>query len=550
MAENVLYFGDNLDILRRHVPDQSVDLVYLDPPFNSNASYNVLFRERDGTASPAQITAFDDFWHWDRAAEETFREIVQSGHGKLPVLMQALRAFLGRNDLMAYLTMMAIRLVELRRVLKQTGSIYLHCDPTASHYLKQVMDAVFHAQCFRNEIVWKRTNARSTSGRWPRVHDVLLHYGKPGGSVHHPVRVPADLTKMPHHLLIGPDGHRYQTFELTAPGRTQEGDSGKPWRGFDPGAMGRHWANSHERMDEWNSQGLVHWPAGGSRGGFPRRRAEAPFDPSEREVAVGDVWTDIDRINQSAKERLGYPTQKPEALLERIIKASSNEGDLVLDPFCGCGTTIAVAERLHRRWIGIDITHLAIALMKARLHDTFGPNLSSHDVVGEPQDLPSARALAEQDRHQFQYWALSLVKARPATDPRKGADKGIDGCIYFEDDDSGRFKKVILQMKSGHVSSHYVRDLKGAMEREKAEIGALITLEEPTDPMRQEALAAGFYEPPSLLPPVPRLQILTIAELLAGRRLEYPDVAPATFKRAPRQTKAKRRARQPGGEEG
>jgi len=535
---NQLYFGDNLDILRRYLADDSVDLVYLDPPFNSNASYNVLFKEKNGTDSAAQIIAFDDFWHWDRQAAATYQELVTQGPPKVSSLVRALHDFLGPNDMLAYLTMMAIRLVELRRVLKSTGSIYLHCDPTASHYLKMVMDAVFGCRAYRNEIIWQRTNARSTAARWPRIHDVLLHYGRTDVVTFHAVRVPGDMSRMPHHLVIGPDGSRYQTFELTGAGRTREGDSGKPWRGFDPGRMGRHWANSHAQMDEWDAEGLIHWPA---NGGFPRRRGAGPFDAAQRTVVVGDLWTDIDRINQAAKERLGYATQKPEALLERIIKASSNEGDVVLDPFCGCGTTIAVAERLHRRWIGTDITHLAITLMKNRLQDAFGRELSPYRVIGEPQDEQSARALAEENRFQFEIWGLGLVGARPAGDPQKGADRGIDGNLYFFDDSTGKARRCLLQVKSGKVQAPIVHALKGVMEREKAAMAALITLEEPTQPMRTEAAEAGFYQPHALVPPVPRMQILTIRDLLEGKKLELPQAhGAATFQRAPRRQKAPR----------
>ena len=255
-------------------------------------------------------------------------------------------------------------------------------------------------------------------------------------------------------------------------------------------------------------------------------------------IVLQALWEDIPPINSQAKERLGYANQKPESLLERIIRASSHAGDVVLDPFCGCGTTIAVAERLGRRWIGIDVTHLAITLMKNRLHDTFGPHCSKYRVIGEPVDLPGAETLAQQNRHQFELWALGLVEARPARDRKKGADTGIDGIIHFCDDNTGKYKKVIVQVKSGHVNAAQIRDLKGVMEREKAVIGAFLTLKSPTRPMRQEAAAARHYEPESLPGKrFPRIQILTITELLAGERLQYPQLAIATFKKAPRQGK-------------
>lgn len=306
---------------------------------------------------------------------------------------------------------------------------------------------------------------------------------------------------------------------------------------FPPGSgVVRVWRWTRRRMmREWR-RGRVVVPPGGGVVRYKRYLDEMPGP------TVTDVWTDIEHLHGSHREALGFPTQKPEALLDRIIRASSNEGDLVLDPFCGCGTTVVVAERLHRRWIGIDITHLAVTLMKTRLEDTFGPELSPYEVIGEPVDLASARALAGQDRFQFQCWALGLVGARPARDPKRGADRGVDGVITFFDDDSGEAKRAVIQVKSGHVGAPVVRDLKGTMEREKAQVGALITLEDPTPQMRAEAAAAGFYDPPGLLPPVPKLQILTIQGLLDGtERLELPVARHETFEKAPRRGKAPRR---------
>jgi len=526
MTANRLYYGDNLDVLRRHVESESVDLVYLDPPFNSNASYNVLFAERDGTQAASQIEAFEDTWKWDEEAARAFEGVVEAG-GKTSQAMQAFRAFLGESDMMAYLAMMAPRLVELRRVLKPTGSIYLHCDPTGSHYLKMLMDGIFGPMFFRNEIIWKRTNARSTTDRWPRIHDVLLFYSHGEHFHFESLKVAADKAKMPHTLITGADGKKYQTYELTAPGATQEGDSGKPWRGFDPNTYGRHWANNAAVMDEDDQRGLIHWP---KDGGFPRRRAAEPFDPDARMVTVGDVWTDIDRINQTAKERLGYPTQKPEELLERIIRASSKEGDLVLDPFCGCGTTIAAAQKLNRRWVGIDITNLAITLIRSRLTDTFA-GAAEYEVIGEPVSLPDAAKLAADDPYQFQWWALGLVGARPVEE-KKGADKGIDGRIYFHVGD-GKTRQIILSVKAGHVTVSQVRDLRGVLDRETADMGVLIGLEEPTGPMRKEAASAGFYASP--WGKHARLQLVTVEDLLTGKTIDRPPIQTSTtFKKAPK----------------
>jgi DNA modification methylase len=531
--KNKLYYGDNYEVLQRYVKDQSVDLVYLDPPFNSRQDYNVLFAEKDGTQSSSQIRAFEDTWEWNIDAMRSYQHIVEQG-GRVADAMRAFHTFLFGSDMMAYLAMMAPRLVELRRVLKETGSIYLHCDPTASHYLKILMDAVFGPQMFCSELIWKRTNARGTTGNWPRLHDVILYFRKGTVSTFNSLKVKADKAKLPHTLITAPDGLKYQTYELTAPGVTKEGDSGLEWRSFSPAKFGRHWANSREERESWDRDGLIHWA---KDGGFPRRRDAVPFDPESRQVTVGDVWTDIDRINQTAKERLGYPTQKPEALLERILKASSNEGDVVLDPFCGCGTTIQVAQRLNRRWIGIDITHLAIGLIKKRLDDGFPdhqpPIRQTYEVIGEPTDYAGAAALAAEDKYQFQWWALGQVGARP-TEQKKGADRGIDGRLYFHDDKSGESKQIIFSVKAGGVSAPQVRDLRGVIEREKAEIGVFITFEEPTKPMKHEATEGGLYTS-SDRTTYPRIQILTIQEILDGKQPEYPrHRADATFKKAPR----------------
>ena len=531
MDSNSLYYGDNLDILRRYVRDESADLIYLDPPFNSNQTYNVLFQERDGSQSASQIKAFGDTWHWDGTAARSYEETVEAG-GQVAEAMQAFRKLLGTNDMLAYMSMMAPRLVELRRVLKPTGSLYLHCDPTASHYLKLLLDAVFGPENFRDEIVWKRHNARSTEHRWPRIHDTLLFVSKSDEFMFSPAKVSGDTAKIPHTLITGSDGRKYQTYELTGAGVTKEGESGRPWRDYDPTEMGRHWGNSHDKMNGWDAAGLIHWPNRGSRGGFPRRRAKEPFHPEARKVTVGDVWTDIDRINQAAKERLGYPTQKPVALLERIIQASSNEGDTILDPFCGCGTTVAAAQKFDRRWIGIDITQLAISLIRYRLGDSFGKDCR-FEVIGEPTSLPDAAALAKEDPYQFQWWSLGLVKARPV-EQKKGADRGIDGRKYFHDEGGrgGKTKQIIFSVKAGHVTVSHIRDLVGVIHREKAEIGAFLSLEPPTSPMRREAASAGFYKSP--WGKHPRIQLLTIEDLLGGKSIDYPQATDVTFKKAQR----------------
>jgi site-specific DNA-methyltransferase (adenine-specific) len=533
--KNKLYFGDNLDILRERVPAQSVDLIYLDPPFNSNATYNVLFQEKSGEKSAAQITAFEDTWHWGMESEYAYQEVVKEGPKKLSDLLQAMRAFLGQNDMMAYLVMMAQRMLELHKVLKPTGSIYLHCDPTASHYLKLLMDAVFGHRRFLSEIVWKRTFAHSGANKPGAVHDILLLYSKGDNYIwNQHYQKYGDSYAETFLDQTDENGRRYMRMDLTGAG-ISAGASGKPWRGIDVTAKGRHWAYDHETLESLDAEGKIHWP--NKPGGMPRLKRYREDLPG---IPLQDVWADIRPMHNLSAERLGYPTQKPEALLERVIKASSNEGDLVLDPFCGCGTTIVVAERLKRRWIGIDITHLAISLMRHRLHDTFGAHLSPYEVIGDPPDLSSARALAEENRYQFEWWALGLVDARPAQDKKKGADRGVDGYINFFDDNSGKAKTIVVQVKSGGVNRVHIATLNSDREREKAPIGILITLEGPTRPMLEEAATAGYYEP-EYFPgyQYPRIQILTIKELLGGKEAQYPRMAPpATFKRAQRHRKS------------
>jgi len=521
---NKLYFGDNLDVLREHVDDQSIDLIYLDPPFNSKATYNVLFAEKNGTESAAQITAFEDTWHWGMESEEAYHGLVTDGPAKLGDLLQALLMFLGRNDMMAYLTMMAIRMLELHRVLKDSGSIYLHCDPTASHYIKLLMDAVFGATNFRHEIIWKCTSAHSNTKTYGNIHQVLFFYSKADAfafNIQYTDYEPEYVDR--YYRYADADGRRFMSGDLVG----HKGVNPEyTWRGIT-----RPWRYPKHRLDELDAEGRIFWTSKG----FPRFKRyldEMPGMPAQ------SMWTDILPVVSWSREGLGYPTQKPEALLERIIRASSNEGHVVLDPFCGCGTTVAVAERLGRRWIGIDLTHLAITLMRHRLQDTFGDDLAPYEVIGLPKDVASAEALAEENRYQFEWWALGLVDARPAQDKKKGADTGIDGFINFFDDNSGKAKRLIVQVKSGKVSLTQIHALKGVLDREKAPIGAFLTLQKPTKPMQKEAASAGFYEPEFMRNRrYPRLQILTIAELLNGEELQYPKLAVTTFKRAQRKTK-------------
>jgi len=531
--KNQLFFGDNLKILREgRIPVNSVDLIYLDPPFNSNATYNILFAEKSGEKSAAQITAFEDTWHWGDEAAAAYDDVVRGDRPRLADLLRSLYAFLGRNDMMAYLAMMAARLLELHRVLKPNGSLYLHCDQTASHFLKLILDAIFGTKNFRNEIIWQRTRvAKKQSQFWVKVHDVIFLYTKCDHALFNEQYLthPDSYIKSHYNYIEEGTGRRYGLWDFT-----QKGDG--PPRKFGEKEIfppkGKHWIWSQERIDNAIKKDKIVF----TRSGMPRLKRY--LDESKGEY-IQDIWTEIFDVNAVAKERLGYPTQKPEALLERIINASSNEGDVVLDPFCGCGTTITVDERLKRRWIGIDITHLAIALIKMRLHDTFSAEeLEKFEVIGEPADVKSAEALAEENRFQFEWWALGLVDAAPAQDKKKRPDRGVDGVLYFQEKDDGPYHKIILQVKSGHVSAKEVRELEGTRKQEKAEIAALLTLKPPTRAMK-EAVPADYYVS-ALFPDLrfPRLQILTIAELFAGKQLDYPRwVPPKTFKKAARRRK-------------
>ncbi len=528
MAENALYYGDNLGILRRYVADASVDLVYIDPPFNSNANYNVLFKEHDGASATSQIKAFDDTWHWDVVADRTYRELLK----RADPVAQAIYAFyqlLGTSDMLAYLVMMAARLVELHRVLKPTGTFYLHCDPSASHYLKIVLDAIFGPTNFLSEIDWKRTGSHSSANRWGPVHDVILVYAKKRGThTWNRPYVPLDEGhRKRHYGQVDADGRAYTHGELTAPG-TRNGRSGVSWRGFDVATLGRHWCTTVEKLDELDRQGRIYFPPGG---GWPRL---VKYQEESLGRAIGDVWDDIPPLNMKARERLGYPTQKPEALLRRIVAASSNPGDIVLDAFCGCGTTVAAAQSLGRRWIGIDITHTAIAVISERLNAHFGAG-TAPPPIGQPQTVEDARQLAKESPYAFEDWAVEMVGAdQPAR--KRGSDKGIDGRRVFGLTPEGKPLEMLVSVKSGKTGPPDVRDLRGTMERVAAAIGLFITLQPPTKAMKEEALSAGYCDIPGYADDCPRMQILTIAELLEGEQPVFPIPIQAAPKQAkPRQ---------------
>ena len=534
---NHLYYGDNLGWLRdeAHFPDESVDLIYLDPPFNSNATYNQLFSTPKGKPSVAQIEAFEDTWHWGESAEAAFRSVRTEGSLDVSTMLTAMRKFLGENDMMAYLSMMAVRLIELHRVLKPTGSLYLHCDPTASHYLKILLDAVFGPEQFLNEITWRRyrrpKGSQHKSRRYGRSSDIVLFYSKTGN---HQFNADAIRTPLSDDEITA----RYTQEDAHGPfmsGPLLRGDSMGPrpnlvfeFEGFTPGPAG--WRMTKAKLKALKEAGDIHWTSGGQ----PRRKVRPKDDPGN---GVDNIWTDIDAIESQAPERLGYPTQKPVALLERIISASSKEGDTVLDPFCGCGTTVHAAQKLNRRWIGIDVTHLAIGLIEKRLRDAYRdrPKDLQFKTFGVPADIEGARDLArrgrKEGRHYFEFekWAVSLLAGKPT---KNTGDGGIDGIVEF-----GKSSMAVISVKAGeNVGVGMIRDLRGAMERLDAEIGVFLTLTPPNKGMIAEAAAAGYHKEEGF-EPVPRLQIVTVEEAmhLKERSVQLPARRDDTRKAAPKE---------------
>ncbi|MGQ0567746.1 MAG: site-specific DNA-methyltransferase [Gemmobacter sp.] len=526
---NHLYYGDNLTVLRDSIADASVDLIYLDPPFNSNASYNVLFKDKSGSRSAAQIEAFDDTWEWNDTAEAAYGDVMRGGNAAASTMLRAMRSFLGDNDMMAYLAMMAVRLIELHRVLKPTGSLYLHCDPTASHYLKILMDAVFGARNYRNEIVWLRSRNPKGSQhgvkQLGRSTDSIFYFVKSASAPLYRDRIMRPLTKLEldeKYAFMDENGKWDDGPVMRAGSMGDRENLVYEYKGFTPGPAG--WRMEIDKLKELDRKGNLYWTSTGR----PRRKLRPEDDKG---TTISNYWDDIPPLNSQAKERLGYPTQKPVALLERILNASSNPGDVVLDPFCGCGTTIEAADILERQWIGIDVTHLAIGLIEKRLRGLTNraPVWTTHGV---PQDIEGARDLARRGQyHEFEKWALSLIAAQPGNLSKKGADKGIDGNLWFGAKHEGR---AIVSVKAGdNVGVGMIRDLRGTIEREGAGIGVFLTLAEPTKPMLAEAAGAGQFELPGFAP-VPRLQIVTVeaAMALRDRAVILPARRDDGFKRA------------------
>ncbi len=556
---NQLYFGDNLQVLRESIADESVDLIYLDPPFNSKRDYNLLFKSPKGQQSEAQIEAFKDSWHWGEQAEGELDELTKQKNTDVALVMNALVSFLGRNDMMAYLTMMANRLLEMHRALKSTGSLYLHCDPTASHYLKIVLDAVFGKENFRSEISWKRSSAHNDAkqGRkqFGNIRDTLFFFTKSSDWKWNWLYSPyTDEYLQSEYRHQSPEGRYFKETDPTAnkaggdvsfewrvkrllsDGARWESDideefrtprEGYEYKGVRP-YQGRFWAYSRQNLIDFARKGQLRHRSTG----MPRIVQYADLMPG---VPLQNDWQDIPPA--LGNESLGYPTQKPVALLERIITASSNEGDVVLDPFCGCGTAVHAAHKLKRKWIGIDITHLAISLIEKRLKDAFGATCK-FDVHGTPSDLEAARNLAERDKYQFQWWAVSLVEAQPFQGKKKGADTGIDGLKFFYDLTDEEARKIVVSVKGGKLKADDIRALNHVREREQADIALLISLNEPTPKMKSDAASAGFYTA-SNGKKYACVQLLSIDGLLTGQqRAEHPDhVKNVNFKKAKREPK-------------
>lgn len=551
ITRNTLFYGDNLNILRDYVPSECVDLIYLDPPFNSNRSYNVLFKDESGSSSEAQLTAFDDTWHWGKTAESTYYDLTINSPLEVAKLIEAMKDFIGTNQMMAYLVMMTVRLVELHRVLKPTGSLYLHCDPTASHYLKVILDTIFQPGNFRNEIVWKRQTAHSDAkNKFSDVTDIILFYAKSKNTPFYPVYGEHD----PDYVESF-----YKYDDNDGRGLYRKGDMASPnprpnmmynWLGFPYPEKG--WRYQKDTMEKLHLEGRIWYPTlqDGSYD-YSKRPALKRYLKEQEGSIITNVWNDISPLQAVSAERMGYPTQKPLALLERIIQASSKPGDVILDPFSGCGTAISAAQKTGRKWIGIDITHLAIAMHKSRLKGMFNIDPSKdYDVIGEPEDINAARQLAKDDRYQFQWWALSLVRAKPlggeegSKQGKKGSDKGIDGIITFIDQTEKKLQRAVVQVKSGKVKSGDIRDLIGTVENEKAALGVFITLEEPTPDMNTEAVKAGYYVSYQWQQKFPKIQILTIEALLSGAVVQMPPTNIGAFKQAPKTEKDE--GKQPG----
>ena len=536
---NKLYYGDNLHVLREYVGAESVDLIYLDPPFNSDATYNVLFKTPQGKRATAQVKAFEDTWKWGHDAELAFDDVLHAG-GPTAAMLRALRGFMGESDTMAYLAMMAVRLTEMRRVLKPSGSLYLHCDPTASHYLKVMLDGIFGAGRFLNEVTWKRTHSHGNVGRnFGSVTDTILVYTRSADFTWNQLHVPFAPDYIEQKFrYTDPDGRRWQSVTLRNPSvrpNLRFPFTASNGMTYEPHPNG--WACDIDRLRRYDQEGRLHFPA--KHGGQLRLKMYLDESPG---VRLQNLWDDIPALNSQAQERLGYPTQKPLALLRRIIEASSNPGQVILDPFCGCGTAVHAAQELGRQWIGIDVTHVAVQIIEDRIRTQF-PTAARPEVIGRPATIEDARALAERDKYQFQWWAVAQIGGHPRGGHKKGADRGVDGELYLKAGAKEDLHAVISVKAGKHVGPAMVRELSGTRQRERADLGVFICLEEPSPEMRATAAAEGFVE--TAHGRFPKLQILTASDVIARRGIvPLPAYSTAEAAQAGR-AEEKRRGRTP-----
>ncbi len=513
MNLDTLYYGDCLEWMEQW-PDECVDLIYLDPPFNSNANYNILFSNAVDSGEKAQYRAFNDTWHWDAAAAEryaAFRDAVaRPAHGAVVGLYRVL----GESGMLAYITYMAERLEHMRRLLKPTGSIYLHCDPTASHYLKIVMDAIFGTGNFRGEISWKRATSSQKGSqhaprRWGSNRDIILHFAKTRGAQLKPFQELTEKERKSKFNKTDDRGRRY--YDDSAHIWRNPNMGARPnlcyeWRGFkNPHSSG--WRLSKARLEEEYQKGNIVIREDGK---LERRKYEEDY----RGLPIGNNWDDINPV--AGNERIGYPTQKPLVLLERIVKASSNEGDVVLDPFCGCGTAIEAAMRLNRSWAGIDISSFAIDLIRnVRLKEPAIP------AKGMPFDMASARMLAREKPFDFESWAITRLPGF-APNTKKVGDRGIDGratLAHTPDDSESRL--ALAQVKGGRFSLSALRDFIGVMNRDQAAVGCFITLE-PVESREARAEAAKCGKASVLGVEYGRLQLWSIRDYFNSKRPEMP----------------------------
>lgn len=534
-VKNQLFYGDNLGNMRKHIPSEIADLVYADPPFNSKRNYNQIYNG-EGREDVAQSVAFVDTWTWNDAAQWGLQEILcdeeQRYTSQTIALIDGLSQVLGQTSMLAYIVSMTQRINEIHRILKSTGSFYLHCDPTMSHYLKLVLDSVFipYGGDFLNEIVWKRIFNHADAKRCGRIHDIIFLYSKSKKYIWNKVYQKQDPEYIEKFYKYKDEkGRIFQSVSMTAGGQGEARLFGDKLLIPPPNT---HWRWGQERINEALKKDKIFF----SKNGVPRIKY---YLDEQKGQPIQDIWLDIPPLTNKAKERLGYPTQKPEKLLERIIKASSNENDIVFDAYCGCGTTVAVAERLKRRWIGIDITFQSISLIMKRLEDTYGKEVLENVVLmGIPQDIESARALADKKddrlRKEFEKWAiLTYSNNRARINEKKGKDYGIDGFAYSFG--SASKNKILFSVKSGHVSSSQIRDFRGTIEREKALGGIFITLEPPTKDMLEEAIKAGFIENEHIAQKTNKIEIVTIQGLIDGERIKLPIAG--VFKSATRKEK-------------